>query len=85
MIFEGMDQNPGARLLLVLACLVVVVAGLKVAAPILVPFILALFDNPQYLATYCGGSNCAADLDGSGVVNFFDIDPFVACLFGQCP
>ncbi|MBW3533888.1 MAG: AI-2E family transporter [Gemmatimonadetes bacterium] len=43
MIFERMDENPGARFLLVLACLVVVVAGLRAAAPILVPFSLALF------------------------------------------
>lgn len=43
MMFERMDENPGARFLLVLACLVVVVAGLRAAAPILVPFSLALF------------------------------------------
>jgi predicted PurR-regulated permease PerM len=43
MIFDRTDKNPGARLLLLLACLVIVVAGLKVARPILVPFILALF------------------------------------------
>jgi predicted PurR-regulated permease PerM len=43
MIFEGREENPGARVLLILACLVVVVAGLKAAAPILVPFALALF------------------------------------------
>ncbi len=38
-----MEQTPGARFLLMLASLVVVVAGLKAAAPILVPFSLALF------------------------------------------
>ena len=44
MIFDRTDdQHPGARLLLVIACLVVVVAGLKAAAAILVPFVLALF------------------------------------------
>lgn len=43
MIFERTDENPGARFLLVLACLVVVVAGLRAARPILVPFSLALF------------------------------------------
>lgn len=42
-MFESMEKNPGARYLLVLACLVVVVAGLRAAAPILVPFFLALF------------------------------------------
>ncbi len=49
------------------------------------PFLLSLFDNPAYLATYCGGSNCAADVDCSGGVDFFDIDPFLACLFSTCP
>lgn len=43
MIFDRMEKHPGARFLLVLACLVVVVAGLRTAAPILVPFALALF------------------------------------------
>ena len=43
MIFDRMDERPGARLLLVLACLVIIVAGLKAASPILVPFVLALF------------------------------------------
>ena len=43
MIFDRMEQHPGARFLLVLACLVVVIAGLKAGAPILVPFALALF------------------------------------------
>lgn len=42
-MFESMEKHPGARFLLVLACLVVVVAGLRAAAPILVPFFLALF------------------------------------------
>lgn len=42
-MFESMEKTPGARYLLVLACLVVVVAGLKAAAPVLVPFFLALF------------------------------------------
>jgi AI-2 transport protein TqsA len=43
MIFDRMERHPGARFLLVLACLVVVVAGLKAAKPIMVPFALALF------------------------------------------
>ena len=43
MILDSSDKQPGARLLFVLACLVVIVAGLRVAAPILVPFVLALF------------------------------------------
>ncbi len=43
MIFERTEQHPGARLLFVLACLVVVVYGLKFAAPILLPSALALF------------------------------------------
>ena len=43
MTLDNSDQQPGARLLFVLACLVVIVAGLRVAAPILVPFVLALF------------------------------------------
>lgn len=43
MIFDRMEQHPGARLLFVLACLVVVVYGLKFAAPILLPASLALF------------------------------------------
>ena len=43
MMFDRMEQHPGARFLLVLACIVVVVAGLKAAAPVLVPFALALF------------------------------------------
>ena len=38
-----MDERPGARLLLMLASLVILVAGLKAAAVILVPFVLALF------------------------------------------
>lgn len=43
MIFDRMEQNPGARFLFMLACLVVVVYGLKGAAPILLPSALALF------------------------------------------
>lgn len=43
MIFDRMDHHPGARLLLMGASVVVVVAGLKVAAPILLPFALGLF------------------------------------------
>jgi predicted PurR-regulated permease PerM len=43
MIFDKMERHPGARLLLVLACLVAVAAGLRAAKPIMVPFFLALF------------------------------------------
>lgn len=43
MIFERMEEHPGARFLLMAACLVVIVGGLRVAAPILLPFSLALF------------------------------------------
>jgi predicted PurR-regulated permease PerM len=43
MIFDRSEQHPGARFLLVLACGVVVVWGLQFAAPILLPFSLALF------------------------------------------
>ena len=43
MILDNSDKTPGARLLFVLACVVVIVAGFKAAAPILVPFALALF------------------------------------------
>lgn len=38
-----LEGHPGARALLLGACVVVVVGGLRVAAPILVPFALALF------------------------------------------
>jgi predicted PurR-regulated permease PerM len=43
MIFDRMEQDPGARLLFNLACLVVVVYGLRYAASILLPSALALF------------------------------------------
>jgi len=43
MIYDRSDQNPGANLLMVLASLVVVVYGLRFAAPILLPSALALF------------------------------------------
>jgi len=43
MFFDRTEQNPGARLLFILACLAVVVHGLRVAAPILLPATLALF------------------------------------------
>jgi AI-2 transport protein TqsA len=41
--FAAFQERPGARFLLLAACLVVVVAGLRAGAPILVPFALALF------------------------------------------
>ena len=43
MIFERRDDHPGARLLFIMACLVVVVYGLKFLAPVLLPSSLALF------------------------------------------
>src|SRR5687768_1755112 len=43
MLFDRAEAHPGGRFLLVMACLVIVVAGLKLAAPILVPFALATF------------------------------------------
>lgn len=43
MILDRTDQNPGAQFLFSLACLVVIVYGLKFAAPILLPSALALF------------------------------------------
>jgi predicted PurR-regulated permease PerM len=43
MVFERMEQNPGMRFLFIMAMVVVVSGGLKVAAPILLPFFLALF------------------------------------------
>ena len=43
MIIDRSEKHPGARLLFVLACLIVVVYGLKFAAPILAPSALALF------------------------------------------
>jgi AI-2 transport protein TqsA len=43
MILDGTDQNPGVRFLFILACVVVIVFGLRYAAPILLPSALALF------------------------------------------
>jgi predicted PurR-regulated permease PerM len=43
MISDGTDQKTGASLLMMLASLVIVVYGLKYAAPILLPSALALF------------------------------------------
>jgi len=43
MILERMEQNPGTRFLFILAMVVIVVGGLRFAAPILLPFALALF------------------------------------------
>lgn len=43
MIFDRSEQHPGARFLLMLASGVVVVWGLQFAAPILLPFAVALF------------------------------------------
>lgn len=43
MIVDRTDQNPGAKFLFTLACVVVIVYGLKLAASILLPAALALF------------------------------------------
>ncbi len=43
MMADGADRQPGARFLHLLANLVIVIAGLKLAGPILVPFVLAAF------------------------------------------
>lgn len=43
MIYDRTDQNPGAQVLFSLACVVVIVFGLRAAAPILLPSALALF------------------------------------------
>lgn len=43
MIADRMEQNPGTRFLFILALVVIVVGGLRLAAPILLPFALALF------------------------------------------
>jgi len=40
---ERFEWGPGARFILIFACVVVCVAGLRVASPILLPFALALF------------------------------------------
>ena len=42
-LFDRSEEHPGARLLFVLACLVVVVYGLRFASAILLPAALALF------------------------------------------
>ncbi len=43
MILDRAEQNPGAKVLFSLACVVVIVFGLRFAAPILLPAALALF------------------------------------------
>jgi predicted PurR-regulated permease PerM len=43
MLPEQVDTRPGAQVLFGLACLVVIVYGLRFAAPILLPFAVALF------------------------------------------
>ena len=43
MILDRMDQNPGLKVLFSMACVVVIVYGLKFAAAILLPAALALF------------------------------------------
>ena len=39
----GDGHSPGSRYLLTFACIIVVIAGLQAAAPILIPFLLAVF------------------------------------------
>jgi hypothetical protein len=48
------------------------------------PFVLALFNLPEYQTQHCGGSTATVDVDSSSGVDFFDIDPFLACQFGGC-
>lgn len=43
MLIDRMDKHLGTRVLFILACLVIVMAGLRAAAPILLPFFVALF------------------------------------------
>ena len=43
MILDEKDRQPGARFLQVAASIVIITAGLKLAGPILVPFVLAAF------------------------------------------
>ena len=43
MMLDQMEKHPGARFLLMLVCFVIVVAGLKAAAGVLIPVVLALF------------------------------------------
>jgi predicted PurR-regulated permease PerM len=43
MIYDRSEQNPGANLLFIMACLVVVVYGMRLASAILLPSALALF------------------------------------------
>jgi AI-2 transport protein TqsA len=43
MILERMEHSPGTRFLFIMALVVIVVGGLRLAAPILLPFSLALF------------------------------------------
>ena len=42
MMLGQLKKHPGARFLFMLACFIVVVAGLKAAASVLIPFVLAL-------------------------------------------
>jgi AI-2 transport protein TqsA len=43
MILDDADRRPGARFLQVAASIVIITAGLKLAGPILIPFVLAAF------------------------------------------
>jgi hypothetical protein len=59
-------------------------AALKVGfAPLNAPD--ALFDPPGYAAAFPNCDRNLADVNADGVVDFFDIDPFLTCLFSACP
>ena len=54
MIFERTDDHPGARLLFIMACLVIVVYGLKFAAAILLPALSMA--REQAIRATCGSN-----------------------------
>ena len=49
MILRQLEKHPGTRFLFMLGCFVVVVTGLKAAAGVLIPFVLALFLAVMYM------------------------------------
>jgi len=49
------------------------------------PFVLALTDQAEYVATYPDCNVMNADTNGDGAINVFDIDPFVNLLTGAQP
>lgn len=48
-------------------------------------FVLALSGPEAYAQSYPNCQFLRADCNQDSVVNFDDIDPFVACLTGACP